>query len=227
MERAILSFTICEWHGVRRFYDMPFTSLEFSRTTLSMNIYAVVKKYTALTELEINTLIEISTIAPPGNAVCAGSWNGGDVMAMSLAFPSREYHVIDSFQGLAAPVNKDAAIEGSAKQGEFNIGGVQRYMQNFEEARICLPHLHELYIDETTIAAVGIDNIALLWMDVDHYTPTKACLVHFGEKMERGGIIMTHDYGFIRCPGVKIACDEYSQNWKYFGGGIWGLTVSS
>jgi len=180
---------------------------------MNNDIYNQIKEYTALSLYEINHLINTVVSAPIGNVVIAGTYLGGDVMSMTLTSPEREYHVIDSFQGLAAPVEQDMC-ESPCLEGEFNAGGLDKWINNFKTKQIRVPRTYPMFIDENTIQSVDVSNIAVLWLDLDHYIPTKACLDHFYDKVVDGGVIMTHDYGFFKCPGVKKACDPYSTNWE-------------
>lgn len=192
-----------------------------------MKLYEMVKKYTALTEKEINWLVETSLVAPSENIVIAGTYHGGDAMAIKLANPMKNIYVIDSFDGLTAPVEEDIVKEGAEMgtmvSGEFSIGGIKRYKQNFKELGLMLPKCYEMFITEESIQQVKIKNIGMLWLDLDHYAPTKVCLDYFNDKLATGAILGCHDYGFVRCPGIKKACDGYSKGWEHATGGIYKL----
>lgn len=180
---------------------------------MTNNIYNQIKEYTALTVYEINHLINTVAFAPQGNVVIAGTYLGGDVMSMTLTSPEREYHVIDSFQGLAAPAEEDMC-DAPCLEGEFNAGGLEKWIDNFKIKQIRAPRTYPMFIDENTIQSVDVNNIAVLWLDLDHYIPTKACLNHFYDKVVPGGKILTHDYDFHKCPGVRKACDPYGETWE-------------
>ena len=53
-----------------------------------------------------------------------------------------------------------------------------------------------------------------MWLDLDLYEPTLACLKHFAPMMVPDGIMMTHDFGFEQTPGVEKACLEFGGKWK-------------
>ena len=46
-------------------------------------------------------------------------------------------------------------------------------------------------------------------LDVDMYKPTKAGLEWFGERMAKGGFLISHDYYTESYGGVAQAIDEY------------------
>jgi hypothetical protein len=63
----------------------------------------------------------------------------------------------------------------------------------------------------------------MIWLDLDHYTPTLACMKKFWPWLAPGGLMLTHDYGFERCPGIRRAADQISADWQHMVGGIYGL----
>jgi len=188
-----------------------------------MNLYKLVEKYTALTEVEINTIVNKVKSAPKGKIVCAGVWNGGDIMAIRRTNPDREIVAIDSFLGLDEPSDNDMT-EGKMEKGEMSVGGVGTFFNNFKEEGLEPPITYAMFISEESIKDVKEKDIALLWLDLDHYAPTKTCLDYFDDKLVPGAIILVHDYGFVRCPGIKLACEEYREDWSFIAGGIYGLT---
>lgn len=190
-----------------------------------MNIYDRVQKYTSLFPPEIEFLTNAVKEAPKGDVVVAGTYKGGDVMSMMLQDPSRDYHVIDSFEGLTNPVKEDIVESDDPElstmiAGEFSCGGINKYLDNFKEAKIMAPTVYKMFITEDSIKNILPEKIAVLWLDLDHYAPTKICLEYFDKFLVEGAIIGCHDYGFVRCPGVKPACDKYSDKWSHAAGGI-------
>jgi hypothetical protein len=178
--------------------------------------------YTALHDTEIEYLVECASKAPPGVIVCAGTWRGGDLMAMIKACPDRYFIVIDSFRGLASPKKQDINKDGHATEGMFDIQGKKNYIKNFTEQGIRIPdEIHEMWITESNIESITTSPIAMLWLDLDHYTPTDACLKHFSKNIVDDGIILVHDYALSITPGVKQACDKYFSKWEHKVYGIW------
>ena len=49
-------------------------------------------------------------------------------------------------------------------------------------------------------------------IDVDLYQPTKDSIEFFYNKLSRGGILLSDDYGSVWCPGAKLAFDEFLQD---------------
>jgi len=183
------------------------------------------KPYTILHEHEIDCLVDNVNNIPEGDIVCAGTWNGGDVMSMINVQPDKYYIVIDSFNGLNQQTEEDYVknkYNNNVKEGLFSIGGKDNYIKNFKEKNIRLPdEIYELWISDLTIKKVKVQSIAMLWLDLDLYEPTLSCLNYFKNYIVNDGIILVHDYSLPDTPGIKQACDKYFNNWKHQIGGIY------
>ena len=170
--------------------------------------------YTALEKEEIAEIQTKAFIAPEGWIVIAGTYKGGDAMSTRIVAPDRKLLVIDSFEGLSELKDEDDC-EKIMKAGSFSNGGVDQYLKNFEDMKIHQPdEIEKMWINEKNIKEISKRKIAFLWLDLDLYEPTIACLKHFEPMMVEGGIIMTHDYGFEQTPGIEKACSEFGGKWK-------------
>lgn len=128
-------------------------------------------------------------------------------MAARLLMPHAHIVVVDSFQGLAKPEKEDHLEHG--KEGRF-MCPLDEYLAGFKTMDIVPPDkIYQQFITSDSIKEVKIDNLGLLWMDLDHYLPTKTVLSHFRQQITKETIVITHDYGFWHTPGVKKACDEF------------------
>jgi hypothetical protein len=166
---------------------------------------------------EIEFLQRAVRTAPPGDVIVAGSFKGGDVMAMCEADPSRHFVVIDSFFGVADPSERD--FDTPHVRGQFSVGGLDRYKQNFVDAGYPVPdELHMMFIDAAALQRVPRRPAALVWLDLDHFQPTLDCMRHFWPWVVEGGIMMTHDYRWPHCPGVEQAVKETGWDWRCDGG---------
>lgn len=173
-----------------------------------------IMKYTALEKEEIANIQTMAFIAPKGWIVVAGTYKGGDAMATRIVAPDRKLMVIDSFEGLSELTDEDKC-EKLMNPGDFNNQGVEQYKQNFKEMGLKLPDkIHKMWINDQNIRKIQARKIAFLWLDLDLYEPTLACLKHFGPMIVKGGIMMTHDFGFEQTPGIEKACKEYGGEWK-------------
>jgi O-methyltransferase len=59
----------------------------------------------------------------------------------------------------------------------------------------------------STATAVEDKRFSFVHLDVDTYESTRSCLRFFYPRMNRGGIILSHDY--ISAAGVRKAFDEF------------------
>ena len=62
---------------------------------------------------------------------------------------------------------------------------------------------------QDTCGQVKDIKFSLVHLDVDLYKSTKDCLEFFYSRMEKGGIIFSHDYSTL---GVKQAFDEFFKD---------------
>jgi Macrocin-O-methyltransferase (TylF) len=167
--------------------------------------------YTILGGHEIDHLREMLRLAVPGPVFVAGTFRGGDVMAMMDVSPDRRFVVVDSFRGVGDPIE---AIDGSRHpRGDFNVGGVEAYLGCFDRAGYPRPEVFEMYIDPDSIRSIPALAYALAWLDLDHYEPTYACIRHLWPQLAPGGVIATHDHGNANCPGIARACLGSGLSW--------------
>jgi hypothetical protein len=173
-----------------------------------MNIYQQVSQYTSLTEEQLISLCSFFKLLPKDKTlVIAGTYKGGDAMAARLLIPNANIVVIDSFQGLAQPAPEDQPEHG--RTGRFACP-VDEYLAGFKAMNIISPDkIYQQFITNESIKEVKVHDLGLLWMDLDHYLPTKVVLSYFWPQITKETIVITHDYGFWHTPGVKIACDEF------------------
>lgn len=166
-----------------------------------------------MTPKEYEYLKSIAKNFPTGDVIIAGTMHGEDVRSILSITPKRNIVVIDSFEGLAPPVEQDIC-DTTMVAGECNIGGVEEYKKTFEGTGYSPPkEIYKMWISKDELANIPKREISILFLDLDHYQPTKDCLEVFFSWVMPGGVILVHDYDFVRCPGIKKCCDEF--------GGIW------
>lgn len=166
----------------------------------------------------LQILLDQVGLAPEGPLIIAGSAHGGDAMAIIEAYPDKKVIVIDSFRGLAPPTEKDT--EDAPLAGAHDVGGVQKYKQNFKDMGTRLPdELHQMWITDESLAVMEETNIGMLFMDLDHYAPVMSCLKYFVPRMVNEGIVLTHDYAFYKTRGVYNACQDFAPGkWQQIRG---------
>ena len=145
----------------------------------------------------------------------AGVCRGGDVAAMAAARPDLRFFVVDSFEGLAEPRPEDESAD-TAKAGECDPGGMAAFDDVTRQARVVATVRGWITPELARFIAPAIMRADMVWLDLDHYTPTNELLFY---AVRGTGRIFTHDYGFRRTPGIKRACDAYGE-WELAMGSI-------
>jgi len=161
----------------------------------------------------------------PGDFVECGVWRGGSAMLCALALqdradPNRRVWLYDTFEGMAAPTEKDVDHEGlidtreiwaRSQQGDHNewcyasLDDVRRNM-----ASTGFPETRTVYVKgkvQDTLPGNTPDRIALLRLDTDWHDSTVAELKHLYPKLSPGGVLIVDDYG--QWKGQRQAVDEY------------------
>jgi hypothetical protein len=171
-----------------------------------------------MTPEEYKKLAHLAKCFPNGDVVIAGTWNGEDVRTIKKIAPNRNIVVIDSFEGLAEPYPKDIK-ENHMKAGECNVGGLKAYLKTFEGTGISPPkEIYKMWIDKESLSIIPKRDVGFLFLDLDHYKPTKDCLEFFSSWLLEESVVLVHDYDFIRCPGIKKCCDEFGGDWRKIPG---------
>ena len=147
----------------------------------------------------------------PGDVAELGVYKGDFAVLINAAFPERDIHLFDTFEGFDA---KDVAIEvreglSRAKEGDFAgtaIDCVDRRLLYRERARY-----YKGYFPDT-FALCHAAAFAFVSIDADLYAPTAVALPLFWDRLSPGGVLMIHDVNStqFRGPGkaVKIFCRE-------------------
>ena len=135
-----------------------------------------------------------------------GVYKGGTAKLIALGKGARELHLFDSFEGM---IKVSGSTDRHAK-GDFadsRIEDVKRYLSGFEGI-----YFHKGWFPETASPVLEMKiSFSLVHLDVDLYQSTKDALEFFPPRMVPGGVILSHDYNSVSCPGVKKAFDEFSS----------------
>lgn len=141
-----------------------------------------------------------------GDIAELGVYQGAFAWQMNLLFPKRQLHLFDTFHGFN---ENDIASELVPLQTK---GKVDFTDTSATSVLSRMPHpeqvvLHVGYFPDT---ARALDcRFALVSIDADLYAPTLAALHYFLPRMNRGGILLLHDYDNPRFPGVAHAVRDY------------------
>lgn len=142
----------------------------------------------------------------PGAYAEVGVYRGGSARFLCGAKGDAPLHLFDTFQGMPT-VNP--STDGHFQEGEFADGTaetVRAYLAEWPNV-----HLHPGIFPHSAAGLSSDKNLRFKFvhLDVDLHLSTLHSLEWFYPRMERGGVIITHDYGLLEVPGVKLAFDEF------------------
>jgi len=144
----------------------------------------------------------------PGALAEVGVYRGGSAKFICAAKGDAALHLFDTFTGMP-PV--DSASDGGFHEGDFidtSVAQVRDYLAGFD-------HVH-FHAGVFPVSAAELEQASptfkFVHLDVDLYSSTLAALNWFYPRMERGGLMLTHDYSDVTVPGVKRAFDEFFRD---------------
>ena len=179
--------------------------------------------------LFVNELYEY-IIDVPGVIVEAGIWWGQNIClfenlrAIHEPFnKSRRIIGFDTFDGYTGFTDKD--VQGDVvKHGGYGVSeGYRSYLDQlvrFHESNNVMGHVHTYELiegDVTEMVPEYFENhpetlVALLYVDLGLYKPTKACLETIKPRLLPGSVILMDDLNSEEMPGETIAFREVFQN---------------
>ena len=140
-----------------------------------------------------------------GDVAEAGVYQGGSTRLIWEAMPEKTFHVFDTFEGL--PELHYIDDPNHFQNGYYAAGyeKVQSYLKKCGGNVILYKGLFP-----STAQPIENKRFSFVHLDMDLYEYTKAGLEFFYPRMERGGIIVIHDYPTAR--GVYKACNEFFES---------------
>jgi O-methyltransferase len=135
----------------------------------------------------------------PGIIAELGVYRGGSARLICELKKDRDLHLFDTFAGLP---------ETSQWDPDFKAGG---FASSFEEVQNYLKaypnvHFHRGFFPDT---AQGLEDLrfSFVHLDVDLYESTRSGLAWFYPRMNRGAVLISHDY--VNAEGVRKAFEEF------------------
>lgn len=139
-----------------------------------------------------------------GDIAEVGVYRGGSAKVIAEYKGDRKLHLFDTFEGMP---DVDSAID-THRTGDFkdtSLKSVQDYLSQYGDI-----FFHKgLFPASVSGTDVGNLTFSLVHLDVDLYGSTKSGLEFFYSRLNRGGMLLSHDYRSISCPGVRRAFDEF------------------
>lgn len=144
-----------------------------------------------------------AAIKLPGDFAEVGVFRGGSAKLICEAKGEKSLHLFDTFEGL--PPTGDGDDDWSFENSQYaeSLEAVQRYLQ--QEGYSNVSFYKGLFPE--TAKAVETHTFAFVHLDVDLLSSTLDCLKFFYPRMEKGGLILSHD--FSTTFGVRKAFYDY------------------
>lgn len=152
-----------------------------------------------------------------GNVAECGVFQGETSMFINKYWPDRTLYLCDTFEGFARNDVEYENMNFSAfEEGTF---GFQSFKEEASETLIKYVKARMLYPEKIIIckgyfpeSAREIDDrFCFVNLDMDLYQPQLEGLRFFWDKMEKGGVILLHDYFHPDLPGVKAAVTDFEK----------------
>lgn len=141
-----------------------------------------------------------------GHIAEVGVASAGSAKLLAEFKGNKELYLFDTFDGL--PETKK--IDGALRKGQYkySLEEIKKYLS---------PHTNIFYYKgifpdsvEGGVAAIQNKKFSLVHLDVDLYESTLQALEFFYPRVEKNGLIISHDYSTLE--GVRQAFAEYFDN---------------
>lgn len=165
------------------------------------------------TLLCLEKLFEV--VAIPGDVIELGVARGDTTFPMANLLgcyaKDKTLYACDTFSGL--PYDDSIVTASMCKKGEINCGDKFLDILNIRKDRNikCVVGL----VEDTLPKSLGSATFCFAWVDMDLYQATSFAYRFLESRMAVGGIIGFHDYGFVRCPGIRRVVDGEVDYDKY------------
>ena len=155
-----------------------------------------------------NEAYQIFTVAKrtekiKGDLAEIGVYKGGSAKLICEAKGDRGLHLFDTFEGIpkVEEIDRTCFCEGM-------------FAASFEDVKNYLKEYKNVYFYKglfpATAQPIKGKKFSFVNLDVDTYGSNLSCLKFFYPRMNRGGIIIAHDYVFAA--GVRKAFDEFFKD---------------
>jgi hypothetical protein len=144
-----------------------------------------------------------ATVSVPGETAEVGVFKGGSAKIIAAAQGSRSLYLFDTFSGMP---REDRAFDPD-RSGGFagtSIESVAAYLGD-SPSIVFRPGA----FPESAGSLPPDLRFSFVHLDADLYLSTRAGLEYFYPRLSPGGVILAHDYGAPKCPGVRKAWDEF------------------
>ena len=190
---------------VHRFLQMTNNTIKNDKRFMEIWWQLVKENRMILTIREAyNIYFYLSSTLPLGGSTAEfGVYKGGGAKLIGEFKSDLPLHLFDTFEGMPAVNN----LVDMHHQGDFSdiaLEEVQSYLKNYSRC-----YFHQGFFPAATHDLPENIEFCFGHLDVDIYESTLSGLEFFYPRLKRGGVIISHDFNSISCPGVRKAFDEY------------------
>lgn len=144
-----------------------------------------------------------------GNCAEAGVFQGDFAKVINQEFYFRYLYLFDTFEGFS---DKDIAFEKANQYSDVEAGRWSETSMELVEAKMEHREMCKFIKGYFPESARGInDKFCFVNLDMDLYQPIYSGLVFFAPLMERGGVIMVHDFYNDIYRGSRAAVEQWMR----------------
>jgi O-methyltransferase len=146
-----------------------------------------------------------------GNVAEAGVYRGGFAKDINHYFPDRKLYLFDTFSGhddRDIEVERELKYNSAVKTDTLAETSVEIVMEKMEFPENCI--VKKGYFPDTFDLSDDV-RFAFVNIDLDLYQPIKSALEIFYPRMNKGGVILIHDYMWSYVEGSCKAVDEFAE----------------
>ncbi len=133
-----------------------------------------------------------------------GTFKGGSAKLICEAKGDKEFYTFDTFEGLP-PTKKIDEVFFYEGQMKVSVEPVRDYLSSYTNV-----HIGVGLFPQDTGHMIKNKTFSFVHLDVDLYESTKNCLEFFYPRLNKGGVIISHDY--VTMPGVNEAFNEFFRD---------------
>jgi O-methyltransferase len=136
----------------------------------------------------------------PGEFAEVGCFQGASTKLICEAKGDKPFHVFDTFTGLPKSSAPDRGVHDE-NQYACSLESVKGYLNGHQNV-----HFYKGLFPDTA-GPIEDRKFSFVHCDVDLYASTLGCLKFFYPRLNRGGVLLSHDYSVLA--GVKTAFQEF------------------
>ena len=142
-----------------------------------------------------------------GSTAEVGVYRGDFARHINMCFPDRKLYLFDTFEGFSTRDLKYESEEMQTSAGRYGNTSVDYVISKMPHPDNCV--IKKGFFPDT---ASGLeDSFCFVNLDTDLYAPTLSGLEFFHSRLEKGGVILVHDYFCSTFAGVTRAVNEWAQ----------------